>query len=171
MAHIIGIGGASRSGKSTLARKLKEALAPKQVLLLDMDNYVFPENEVPHIQGHPDWEVPESIDYEWVIATIDDNEPDYDFIIVEGILAFANETLRARYDLTVFMEISKATYVKRRKLETRWGKDPEWYIEYVWEAHLKYGQYGSADFVLSGETPIQDADLKRILRKIHTLGK
>ena len=167
MAFIIGIGGASRSGKSTLAQRLKEALAPSQVLSLDLDEYVFDEKEVPHINGHPDWEVPESIDYKRVEHAIRENKSKYDVIIVEGILAFANASLNALYDLTVFMEISKDTYFERRRLETRWGKDPEWYLEYVWEAHLKYGQYPEADFVLSGETEISEAGLQQIIQKIH----
>lgn len=166
MARIIGIGGVSRSGKSTLARKLKEALLPKQVLSVDMDQYVFPQEEVPKINGHPDWEVPESINYRKVLDTIEENDPNHDFIIVEGILAFANPTLKELYDVTVYMEISEATYLERRRQETRWGKDPEWYIEYVWEAHLKYGQFHKADFVLSGEKEITDRDLMMITQKI-----
>lgn len=168
MAFIIGIGGVSRSGKSTLAQRLKEALAPNHVLSLDLDEYVFDEKEIPHIKGHPDWEVPESIDYARVLRAIAENKSEYDVIIVEGILAFANSSLNDQYDLTVFMEISKDTYFERRRLETRWGKDPEWYLKHVWETHLKYGQYREADFVLSGETEISEADLQQVIQKIDS---
>lgn len=167
MAFIIGIGGASRSGKSTLAQRLKEELAPNRVFSLDMDEYVFDEKDIPHIKGHPDWEVPKSIDYKRVEHTIQESKSKYDVIIVEGILAFANPSLNGQYDLTVFMEISKDTYFERRRVETRWGKDPEWYLEYVWEAHLKYGQYPEADFILSGESTLTDADLAPIIQKIR----
>ena len=111
--------------------------------------------------------MPESIDYEWVLRTIAENKSKYDVIIVEGILAFDNASLNAQCDLSVFMEISKDTYFERRRLETRWGKDPEWYLKYVWESHLKYGQYPKADFVLSGETEISEAGLQQIIQKIH----
>ncbi|MEQ8629694.1 AAA family ATPase [Ekhidna sp.] len=166
MAYIIGIGGVSRSGKSTVAKRLRDKLASMKVFTLDMDNYVLPENDIPKINGHPNWEVPESIDYERILTLLDEKESIYEVIIVEGILAFANMELNKRYDLTVVMEISKATYMERRKQETRWGKDPNWYLEYVWEAHLKYGQYPEADIILSGEIPIDEDDLNPILQKI-----
>ncbi|MEQ6167569.1 AAA family ATPase [Ekhidna sp. MALMAid0563] len=166
MAYIIGIGGVSRSGKSTVAKRLRDKLASMKVFTLDMDNYVLPENDIPKINGHPNWEVPESIDYERILTLLDEKEFIYEVIIVEGILAFANMELNKRYDLTVVMEISKATYMERRKQETRWGKDPNWYLEYVWEAHLKYGQYPEADIILSGEIPIDEDDLNPILQKI-----
>lgn len=168
MAQIVGIGGVSRSGKSTLAQRLKKKLATSKVFLLDMDDYVFEEKKVPHIKGHPDWEVPESIDYERILTTINDRASDYEVIIIEGILAFANEALTSRYDVTVLMEISRDTYFERRKQETRWGKDPDWYLEYVWESYKKYGQYPEADFILSGETTLTDADLTLIIQKIRT---
>ena len=167
MAYIIGIGGVSRSGKSTVARKLKDELASLKVFALDMDSYVLPENDIPKINGHPNWEVPESIDYERILTLLDENKSIYEVIIVEGILAFANKELNKRYDLTVVMEISKATYLNRRKQETRWGKDPDWYLEYVWEAHLKYGQYPEADIMLSGDPPVDEHDLIPILQKIR----
>ncbi|WP_424963413.1 uridine kinase family protein [Ekhidna sp.] len=167
MAYIIGIGGVSRSGKSTVAKKLRDELAPMKVFTLDMDNYVLPENDIPKINGHPNWEVPESIDYGRILTILDTNELIYDVVIVEGILAFANKELNKRFDLTVLMEISRATYLDRRQLETRWGKDPDWYLEYVWEAHLEHGQYNEADVILSGETPIDKHDVIPIIQKIR----
>ncbi|WP_425390471.1 hypothetical protein [Ekhidna sp.] len=41
MAQIIGLGGVSRSEKSTLARRLKEKLEPRQVPSLEMNEYIF----------------------------------------------------------------------------------------------------------------------------------
>ncbi|SNT04377.1 Uridine kinase [Ekhidna lutea] len=162
MASIIGIGGISRSGKSTLAKNLKKRLKPQKVLLIDMDEYVFPERELPQIKDLPNYEVPESIDYDRVIALIKKCESDYDFIIVEGILAFACNELNSHYNLTVFIEISKPKFLKHRMEETRWGKEPDWYVEYVWEAHLKYGRYPYADLTLSGENDLTEKDLNEM---------
>lgn len=168
MAYIIGIGGVSNSGKSTVASRLIDELAPMKVYAMELDNYVFPESDIPKINGYPDWEVPGSIDYERVLTILNKNVSIYDVIIVEGILVFANAELNTRYDLTVFLGISKSTYMKRRKHETRWGSEPNWYLEHVWEAHLMHGQNPEADCTLSGETTFRDSDLVPIIQKIQT---
>lgn len=166
MTYIIGIGGVSRSGKSMLATKLKQLLSAKRVLHIDMDEYVLPEDELPKIKGHFNYEVPESIDYNRIIAWIKLNESNYDAIIIEGILAFANESLNQLYDMTMCMRISKSTYLNRRKVETRWGKEPDWYIEYVWDAHQKYGLNHKSHYILSGEKEVSEKDLIDILVEV-----
>lgn len=147
-----------------LARKLKKKLEPRKVLIIDMDAYVIPEKDIPKINGLSNWEVPESYDFERILETIEKN-PDCDAIIIEGIRAFASIELNNLYDLTVIMKITKSTYLNRRKEETRWGNEPDWYLEYVWEAHQKYGVIADADFVLSGEKEITENELSDIVDK------
>ena len=45
------------------------------------------------------------------------------------------------YDKTIFLKIDKETFLNRKKKDLRWGKEPDWYIEYIWENHLIYGQH------------------------------
>ncbi len=156
MAHLIGIGGASRSGKSSLALKLKDRLPQKRVLLLDVDDFVFPEADISKIRDRTDWERPESIDFDRILQTIQDNRRSYDFIVIEGILAFASKKLTSIYNYSIWLQISKEIFLKRRKKETRWGDEPDWYLEHVWKSYLQYGQYPDADLILSGETEIQE---------------
>lgn len=165
MAQIIGIGGISQSGKSTMARRIKEMLPKKRVLILEMDAYVFPEAELPKIKGIADWDRPESMDFDKIIAAIIENQSSYDLILVEGILPFANDYLRRFYNVTVFSQISKETFLQRRKIETRWGQEPEWYWEHVWDSYLKFGQYPTADYVLSGEEEIPESMLQEIINE------
>lgn len=167
MSHIIGIGGCSRSGKSSLARQIKEKLLEKKVLLLDMDDFVFPESEIPKIKDRTDWECPESIDYQKLVQPIHASVRDFDTIVIEGILAFANDELLSLMDTTIQMEISKDTFLERRRLETRWGDEPEWFLEHVWESHIKHGQYPKADFIVSGEAKITQQSILEILKKIN----
>jgi len=164
--HIVGIGGPSRSGKSTLAKNLAEHLGRADTLILDMDDYVRPKNELPTINGLPNWEIPDAVDYERIIQTIEKNKTHYRFIIIEGILAFADEHLKNYYNTSVFMKIPRETFYERRKEEKRWGTEPAWYWDHVWEAHLKHGQYPEADFVFSGETDFKNAELKQLIKKI-----
>ena len=59
---IIGIGEVSNAGKTTLATRLKEKLSPLRISVLCQDNFARPTFEIPLINDHVDWEVPESID-------------------------------------------------------------------------------------------------------------
>ncbi len=139
-AKIIGIGGVSRSGKSILARKLEKAIHGT-VLVLSQDDFTRPISEIPLIQDRTDWEQPDSIDFERLIAHIRDQKNSFEFIIVEGLLAFANEELNTLYGMTILLTISKETFLARRKKETRWGKEPDWYLEHVWESYLRSGEF------------------------------
>ena len=67
MSRIIGIGGCSRSGKSTLARRIKERFSDLCVLILDMDDFVLPKDQIPKIKDRTDWELPASVDFKKLI--------------------------------------------------------------------------------------------------------
>ncbi len=163
MPKIIGIGGCSRSGKSSLAKNIKKHLANKRVLLLHMDDFVFPANQIPKVKDRTDWERPESVDFERLCQTINDQKDHYDIIVIEGILIFANEKLLSLFDTTIQFEISQKTFLARRKHESRWGEEPDWFMDHVWESHLRYGLFPKADFTFSGEVGIHQTALSKIL--------
>ncbi|GAB4244676.1 MAG: hypothetical protein Tsb0034_22940 [Ekhidna sp.] len=160
---MIGIGGISRSGKSSLAQRLVDQAGDRKCLILGLDEFVFTESAIPKIKGETDWERPESTDFHKVIQTIQLHQDEHDLIIVEGIHAFTDEQLLSCYDTTVYLKLSKATFLKRRGKETRWGKEADWYPVHVWESHQKYGLYPKADYVLSGELPIKEKTILEIL--------
>lgn len=166
MASILGIGGVSQAGKSTLAKQLVKRAKRKRVLVLDMDDYVLPEHAIPSYRGLTDWDRPESVDYERIITKITENRDAYDLIILEGILIFANEDLRTLFDYTIHMSISKETFLKRRSKVVRWGLEPHWYLEHVWDSWLQYGQFPQADLQLVGEKDIKKKVQKMILKSL-----
>ncbi|MEO9869553.1 nucleoside/nucleotide kinase family protein [Ekhidna sp.] len=166
MINVIGIGGCSRSGKSVLAQQIKDHLFNKRVLLLDMDDFVFPEENIPKIKDRTDWECPGSVDFNRLYSTIKNHQDSYDLIVVEGILAFANKSLMLFYDSTIWIQLSKETFLTRRKKETRWGDEPDWFITHVWDSYLHYGQWPEADFILSGEKEISKTALNEIVRRV-----
>ncbi len=145
-AKIIGIGGVSRAGKSTLAQKLKDSF-DGSVLIVAQDEFVRPESDIPKVKERTDWEHPASIDFERIKAEVKAQKRNYDLIIVEGLLAFYDPELAAMLDLTVLIKISQETFMERRKKENRWGKEPDWYLDHVWESYLKFGQF-EAEVVL-----------------------
>lgn len=138
---ILGIGGVSRAGKSTLANVIKNSAPDKyqSIKIIEQDAYTLPEKDLPQINDRIDWEHPSSINWEKLVQDVETSRNQYDLIIIEGILAYANSELNKLYDFAVFLTITKDTFMQRRIADGRWGEEPEWYITHVWHSYLQYG--------------------------------
>ena len=137
---IIGIGGASRAGKTTLAKWIRKQFSQLKVQILCQDDYVFPTRLIPQIQHRIDWEHPDSIDHESLRRAIIAEAKSNDIVIVEGLMAFQDKLTNSLYDKMLQVEIDHATFLERKKQDHRWGHEPEWYLKHIWESHLKYGK-------------------------------
>jgi len=64
------------------------------------------------------------------------------------------------------MTVSKETFLERKRNDLRWGKEPEWYMEHIWESHQQF--YGievrKEAFQLRGENPV---DLESVIRYLE----
>lgn len=138
---LIGIGGVSRSGKSTLANLLVTHFRKngKKAIIFHQDDFVFPETEIPKIKGKTDWESPKSIDSELLHEVIADFKERFDVVIVEGLFAFHYPNINELYDKRLFVKISKRTFLIRKVMDTRWGYVPTWFVDHIWKSFLKYG--------------------------------
>ena len=166
MGKLIGIGGVSRSGKSSLAKQIKTHFSDKRVLILSQDKYVKEEKDIPKIRDRTDWEHPDSIDFPGILETIEENYA-YDLIIVEGLLAFYYPTLNESYNLRIILKISMETFLSRRKKETRWGNEPHWYWVHVWESYLKYSKVAPDQVIpISGEVSVNKQTLEEVVKNI-----
>ena len=138
---IIGIAGMSRSGKTTLAKQLQARL--KSSTVLHLDDFVFPENELPTITRHgetrTDWEDPSGIDFRRLEKAVLHAKTVFQYVIVEGFMLFYDEKIRQSLDRKIILTISYPMFYKRRK-PTYEPPEPDWYIDYVWEAYLKFHQ-------------------------------
>jgi uridine kinase len=157
---IIGIGGVSRSGKSNLALQIRNLFLHhgKNVQIISQDDYVHPEEKIPLIHGRVDWECPESIDFQKLREAVMDASRLFDHVIIEGLFAYSDPETNGLYDIQFFMEISRPVFLKRKSVDHRWGNEPSWYIDHIWESYLKYGSTwrdNSNCIVLSGETPVR----------------
>ncbi len=141
---IIGIGGVSTAGKSSLAFRLrKEFEHEAKVKTLCQDDFIRPESEIPRIRGHIDWECPESIDHEMYYQAILREQKVNDIVISEGLFAFNDERVSLLYDKRIFLLITHETFWQRKLRDLRWGREPDWYIEHIWNNYLKYGKIAS----------------------------
>lgn len=159
---IVGIGGISRAGKSFLASELVRVLSGYHlsVIVLDQDSFVLPEDRIPRIRDHVDWEIPESIDWPRLLKEVQQSNRLADIVIVEGLLALRHADLIRHYAFSIYIGLDQPEFVDRKKEDLRWGAEPDWYIEYIWQAHQLWGKpIMQPDLELDGSS---DFDLLRI---------
>ncbi len=136
--HVIGIAGASGSGKTSLARALVAALGPERSTPLSHDDYYRPLTPAQRAAVHQhDFDAPDALDNALLAAHLDAlrrgldvDVPVYafdvhdrvgarpvaarDVIVVDGILLLAVPELRAVLDLAVFVETPLELCLARR---------------------------------------------------------
>ncbi len=164
--RLILIGGVSRSGKSTLAQQLASALGNSAYL--EQDFFVKPEEELPIIQDRIDWDHPDSVDWMSWKNAIRNNLENYAWVIAEGIYAFSDEEINAASHFSIELSIDKETFLEERRKEIRWGEEPEWFLEHVWQAHQKYGNPHGLQFDLStsrNQLPMSSVIVEQIINK------
>jgi uridine kinase len=136
---IIGIAGGTGSGKSTVARRVAEALHRASVAFIDMDAYYLDFAHLPIEERRQiNWDHPERFDIDLFIKQMRQlqareaiNKPVYDFvthtrsrltvhvppadvIVVDGILLFVEERVRELFDVKVFVDADADVRLARR---------------------------------------------------------
>lgn len=136
---IIGIAGGSGSGKSTVARRVAEALVAQSVAFIAMDSYYKNYAHLPMDERRRvNWDHPEVFDtdlltthlrelaegrsiqkpvYDFVTHTRSDRQQTVapaDVVVVDGILLFADERVRDHCDVKVFVDADADVRLIRR---------------------------------------------------------
>lgn len=126
----------------------------KRAIAIRLDDYVKEILDIPKIKGEIDWEIPESIDYKLAISSIDYYASKFEVVIIEGHLIYANEELVSKIQFPILLQTTISTYQRRKISDTRWGDIPQWYINYIWDAFLKYGnQYCKKPLPIAEDYP------------------
>ena len=164
---IIGIGGVSRAGKTSLAFKIREWIGYDEVLILHQDEFIQPMDKMPRISDHIDWEHPKSLNFESLIKKIEEFKKEKKTIIVEGLMVFWYPELLKMLDHKIFLTIRKETFLNRKTLDNRWGDEPDWYIQHIWDSHFIYGKLPDGEpnvLQLDGEACCTDEATKEFLK-------
>jgi uridine kinase len=136
---IIGIAGGTGSGKTTVARKIAEALPQASVAFLDMDGYYRDFSHLPLEERRKiNWDHPEAFDLALFAVHLEQlargesvEKPVYDFtlhvrssrterinaadvVVVDGILLFTDERIRGLFDVKVFVDADPDIRLVRR---------------------------------------------------------
>ncbi|CAH8587736.1 unnamed protein product [Schistosoma haematobium] len=126
--YVIGIAGASNSGKTTMTGKLTEYLQSigYNVTCLQMDDYYWPHNDKRHIRdpitNEPNFDCESAINWEGIITFIKlwseakVLEEKIRILLIEGILIMNKIELRNMMDLRIFLKITYENMLQRRKL-------------------------------------------------------
>ncbi|MCK5775138.1 MAG: hypothetical protein KAH25_03125 [Bacteroidales bacterium] len=163
---IIGIGGVSRAGKTSLALQIQKWYG--SVALLHQDDFIKPENEMPTIRAHIDWERPDAYDYDSLIKAVQLAQEKYDVVVVEGLMVLCHAGLTDIMDKTIYIKISKDAFLSRKTLDKRWGDEPDWYIEHIWNSHFLFCEDINHDkdvLVIDGELFSEEHIKKYIKRR------
>jgi uridine kinase len=136
---IVGIAGGSGSGKSTIAKAILASLPAAAGVLLEQDHYYRP---LTHLsleeRARVNYDHPDALELDLLLDHLDSlrqgraiDRPTYDFaahdrvrgpvriepapvVVVEGILVLADERLRARYDVKIFVDTDSDIRLMRR---------------------------------------------------------
>lgn len=163
----IGIGGASRAGKTQLANFISDLFPDRKLVILCQDDFVFDEYKLPVIKDEIDWESPASIDFRKFTDAVNKASKEYDIVIAEGLLIFYYSRLCVEFDKNIFVHIEEAVFRERKLKDTRWGSFPGWYVEHIWDSYKKYGRVesGRKDFLYLDGT--RDFDREIILEFLN----
>jgi len=159
---IIGIGGCSNSGKSGLAEQISNFFSVKEVKVLCQDDFVKRRDFLTTIHGHINWEIPSTIKFKEYLEAVKKASLSYDLVICEGLFAYWFDELNKLYDKKIFLELSEKGFKQRKYKDLRWGKEPDRYINHIWQSYLKYGRYncsGDNILVLDAEKEIDLMEL------------
>jgi uridine kinase len=135
----VGVVGGTGSGKTTVAKRLSEALPRGAAVTLQHDSYYRPHPELsPEERDRLNFDHPAALDNELLAQHLDAlragqaiEVPQYDFsshlrtdstthvesapiVIVEGILLFVDEALRERFDIKLYVDTDADIRILRR---------------------------------------------------------
>lgn len=126
---IIGIAGGTGSGKTTVVKKIVEALPPHYVSVVPLDSYYNDTSHMPEEERHAiNFDHPDAFDWKLLIKQVNQlrkgeaiEQPTYSYIlcnrlsetvhvepkpviIIEGIMTLLNKKLRDMMDLKIFVD-------------------------------------------------------------------
>ncbi|ELK19391.1 Nicotinamide riboside kinase 2 [Pteropus alecto] len=178
MKYIVGIGGMTNGGKTTLTNSLLNALP--NCCVIHQDDFFKPQDQIPVGEdGFKQWDVLESLDMEAMLSTVQawasnpqkfarahgvsvqPDTSDTHILILEGFLLYSYKPLVDLYSRRYFLTIPYEECKQRRSTRSYMVPDPPGLFDgHVWPMYLKYKRQMEADGVdvvyLDGTRPREE---------------
>ncbi|XP_076238192.1 nicotinamide riboside kinase 1 isoform X1 [Calliopsis andreniformis] len=150
---VLGLSGATCSGKTTLAKRLQKEL--KNTVVIHQDDYFWPIDDPRHTKipelNHLNWEIMSSMDMDRMrsdVLKLLETSPDKSdctetkqkgLLILDGFILFKCKTLSNLCDKKYFMTVPMDICWERRKARNYLPADvPGYFEKYVWQEYLKH---------------------------------
>lgn len=160
--YIIGISGASASGKTHFIKELRKYFSDRELCVISQDDYYRPKHEeLLDEQGNINFDHPMGIDFEQLIRDLEQlkeghvvEKKEYRFqveegepgtfklnpapiIIIEGLFVFFVEEIFSLFDLKLVIDADEQVKLQRRlSRDTTERGIPEDYVMYQWNNHV-----------------------------------
>ncbi|XP_007524981.1 nicotinamide riboside kinase 2 [Erinaceus europaeus] len=188
MKYIVGIGGVTNGGKTTLTSGLLRSLP--NCCVVHQDDFFKPQDQIAvGKDGFKQWDVLESLDMEAMLSTVRawlDNPPkfarahgvpvqpglpDTHILVLEGFLLYSYKPLLDLYSRRYFLTVPYEECKRRRSTRSYEVPDPPGLFDgHVWPMYLKYQremEEGGVDVVyLDGTRPRAEL-LHQVLEDLH----
>uniref|UniRef100_A0A8C0XNN8 Nicotinamide riboside kinase 2 n=1 Tax=Castor canadensis TaxID=51338 RepID=A0A8C0XNN8_CASCN len=189
MKVIVGIGGVTNSGKTTLTNSLHKA---PNCCVIHQDEFFKPQDQIAVGEdGFKQWDVLESLDMEAMLSTVQawvkspqkfarahgvsvqSDASDTHILLLEGFLIYSYKPLLDVYSRRYFLTVPYEESRQRRRTRKYVVADPPGVFEgHVWPMYLKYKQEMEADGVevvyLDGMQPREEL-VHQVLEDIQNM--
>ncbi|CAF0733835.1 unnamed protein product [Adineta steineri] len=145
MVFIIGLGGITCSGKSTMCSELSKYLSTRynKVRVIDLDSYARDENDPNHVHltelNHKDWESLTSLHVDQFVSDIKSviNDNSNDILIIEGFIISSIDEIKSIFNLSYYFDLDFDECRQRRNRRTYNPPDPlDYFDKHVWPSYL-----------------------------------
>jgi uridine kinase len=169
-SFVIGIGGGSASGKTTLSENLRNTLKEHKLLAIHMDHYFKQDKDIPRAKAfitqkiYADHNHPETIELNNLRIDLKTaiEQNGHEIIIVEGLLALWDDDIYNKLDLKIFVDCKPDERIVRRlKRNMQWGltfdEIADVYLDMVRYRHEEYVEPSKwrADIIVNGSNPTE----------------
>jgi nicotinamide/nicotinate riboside kinase len=148
-ALIVGLGGVTNGGKTTMCQSLKRLFSSNKynlhVLSMHLDHYFRSPDDPHHVHlvefDHHDWDSLHALDTDRFLADIELNRWKCDILLVEGFLIYNIPYSKDLFDLIYYFDLSYEECLRRRLGRNYDPPDPKGYFQgHVWQAYVNAKQ-------------------------------
>ena len=145
-ALLVGLGGVTNGGKTTMCRSLERLFSSPEkdlrVLSMHLDHYFRSPDDPHHVHldefNHHDWDSLNALDTDRFVSDLQTKRQQCDLLLVEGFLIFSIPYDQRAFDLTYYFDLPYEECLRRRLTRHYDPPDPPHYFTgHVWNASVQ----------------------------------